>query len=330
MITVTSAAGGVGRLLVRQLASRGVPIRAVVKNDDQARSTRRDGATEVVVGDLRAPQTLDTALAGTTVLYHAAPTQIIDERPVIDHLIASGPSHGLQHIVFHSVIHPELHQLTHHRQKDIAEGMLLGSAIPTTVLRPSHYMQNYLEVWDLLHAGVMPYPVSPDSVMGVVDLADVAEVAATIALDPDPHTGRTYDLSTVELTRHQMAAIWSTVLGHRVTALRIPPSSLRHRTAALPALGPILVEAVRATGRHSASHLVRGIGAAANPRGMNDWPHDAREAYRTMMSHYDRHGLPAGDLTVLPALLGREPTSYEDFARRSASERGHRSKDSRG
>ncbi|MBY6537921.1 NmrA family NAD(P)-binding protein [Rhodococcus sp. BP-349] len=329
MITVTSAAGGVGRLLVRQLARRGTSVRAVVKNADQARTTRRDGASEVVVGDLRSPQTLDTALVGATVLYHAAPTQVIDERPIIEHLITSGPSHGLQHIVFHSVIHPDLHELTHHRQKDLAEGMLLDSALPTTVLRPSHYMQNYLEVWDLLLAGVMPYPVSPDSVMGVVDVADVAGVAATIALDPAPHTGRTYDLSTVELTRHQMAAIWSTVLGHSVTAFRIPPSSLRHRTAALPALGPILVEAVRATGLHSAGHLVRGVGAAANPRGMNDWPDDAREAYRTMMAHYDRHGLPAGDLTVLPALLGREPTSYEEFARRSATERGHQVTDTR-
>ncbi|KQU02386.1 NmrA family protein [Rhodococcus sp. Leaf7] len=330
MITVTSAAGGVGRLLVRQLAQRGVPVRAVVKNIDQEGTTRRDGATEVVVGDLRSPQTLDTALVGTTVLYHAAPTQIIDERPIIEHLIASGPSQGLQHIVFHSVIHPDLHELTHHRQKDVAEGLLRDSALPTTVLRPSHYMQNYLEIWDLLQAGVMPYPVSPNSVMGVVDVADVAEAAATIALDPTPHTGRTYDLSTVELTRHQMAAIWAKVLGHGVTAVRIPPSSLTQRAAALPALGAVVTHAVRATGLRSVGHLVRGAGAASNPRGMNDWPPDARVAYRTMMSHYDRHGLPAGDLTVLPALLGREPTSYEDFARRAIAEHDQQSRSDRG
>ena len=94
MFTVTSAAGGVGRLLVRQLAARDVPIRAVVKNEVQAATTRRDGATEVVVGDLRSAATLDAALTGADVLYHAAPTQIIDERPIIEHLIASAPSNG--------------------------------------------------------------------------------------------------------------------------------------------------------------------------------------------------------------------------------------------
>ncbi len=322
MITVTSAAGGVGRLLVRQLADRKVPIRAVVKNESQAATTRRDGATEVVVGDLRSTSTLDRALSGADVLYHAAPTQIIDERPIIEHLITSAPAKGLQHIVFHSVIHPDLHQLTHHHQKDIAEELLRDSGIPTTVLRPSHYMQNYLEVWEFLQAGVMPYPVSPDSVMGVVDLADVAEAAAKVLIDPSSHTGRTYDLSTVELTRHEMAQIWSRVLGHSVTAIRIPPSSLTNSLNVLPALASVVGHAVRSTKLNSVGHLVRGAQAASNPRDLKNWPADAREAYRTMMTHYDAHGLPAGDLTVLPALLGHAPTSYESFARRAVAEFG--------
>ena len=322
MITVTSAAGGVGRLLVRQLAARNAAVRAVVKNESQAATTRRDGATEVVVGDLRSPTTLDTALAGAEVIYHAAPTQVIDERPIIEHLIATTPSSGLQHIVFHSVIHPNLHELTHHHQKDIAEGLLRESGIPTTILRPSHYMQNYLEVWEFLQAGVMPYPVSPESIMGVVDLADVAEAAANVLIDPSPHTGHTYDLSTVELTRHQMAAIWSRVLGHPVTAVRIPPSSLTNTLDVVPALPAVIGHAVRSTKLRSLGHIVRGAQAASNPRDMKNWPEDARQAYRTMMTHYDGHGLPAGDLTVLPTLLGRTPTSYEQFARRSAAELG--------
>ena len=40
------------------------------------------------------------------------------------------------------------------------------------------------------------------------------------------------------------------------------------------------------------------------------------------MSHYDEHGLPAGDLSHLPTLLDRPPTSYEQFARREAARRG--------
>ena len=41
-----------------------------------------------------------------------------------------------------------------------------------------------------------------------------------------------------------------------------------------------------------------------------------------MMRYYDVHGLPAGRFEDLPVLLGREGTSYEEFARRVAKERG--------
>ncbi|MER7449400.1 hypothetical protein ABTW96_03840 [Nocardia beijingensis] len=42
-----------------------------------------------------------------------------------------------------------------------------------------------------------------------------------------------------------------------------------------------------------------------------------------MMTYYDQHGLPAGDRDHLPALLGRTPTSYTEFAQREVSRRLH-------
>ncbi|MEH3033112.1 MAG: NmrA family NAD(P)-binding protein, partial [Aeromicrobium erythreum] len=72
----------------------------------------------------------------------------------------------------------------------------------------------------------MPYPVDPRSVMGVVDVEDVAEAAVRVLSDPSVHVGATYDLSAEELTRDQMAEAWSQVVGHPVTAVRIPPASI--------------------------------------------------------------------------------------------------------
>lgn len=69
-------------------------------------------------------------------------------------------------------------------------------------------------------------------------------------------------------------------------------------------------------------HLARGLLQAPNARGIGSWPTDAREAYVRMMAYYDVHGLPPGDMTHLPRLLGRAPTSYAEFARREASNRG--------
>ncbi|MFI7586812.1 SDR family oxidoreductase [Spongisporangium articulatum] len=322
MILITSAAGGVGRPLVRDLSQRGLPVRAFVKNEQQARLVRNAGATEVVVGDLKRPGDLEAAVAGARQLYHAAPTQIIDEVPIARRLIAAAGENGVEHLLFHSVIHPEIPELTHHHQKLLVEGLLKESGLPVTVLRPSHYMQNYLDFWDLLQAGILTYPFSPDRIMGVVDVEDVAQAALEVLLAPESHLGQTYDLSTQALDRHQMARIWSRVLGHPVTAIRLPPDALNNPLAAAGALGPAVVRSLARTGLRSTPALARGLVRAPNARGVRGWPEDAREAYVRMLTYYDGHGLPPGDLTHLPALLGRAPTEYADFARREAAVRG--------
>lgn len=321
LIVVTSAAGGVGRPLVERLASAGERVRAFVKNDEQAAVARRAGAAEVVVGDLRVPADLTAALVGAGRAYHAAPTQIIDEQPLLDAFIEAARSGDLGHLVFHSVIHPELHVLPHHRQKDIAEERLEDSGISFTVLRPSHYMQNYLELWDFIRVGSMPYPVSPRSVMGVVDVEDVAEAALHVLHEPSEHVGRTYDLSAEELTRDEMAEAWSRAVGHRVTAVRIPPDSITNPLRAVHVL-PSLLTALPSPRARSALRLAQATNGARNVRGITTWGRDAVETYTIMMSHYDQHGLPAGDLSHLPTLLGRAPTSYAQFAQREASRRG--------
>jgi uncharacterized protein YbjT (DUF2867 family) len=321
LIVVTSAAGGVGRPLVERLSAAGEHVRAFVKNDQQAGVARRAGAAEVVVGDLRDASALTDALRGAGRAYHAAPTQIIDEQPLLDAFIDAATSGDLRHLVFHSVVHPDLHVLPHHHQKDVAEQRLKESGIPVTVLRPSHYMQNYLELWDFIRVGSMPYPVSTQSVMGVVDVEDVAEAAVRVLRDPSGHVGQTYDLSAQELTREEMATAWSEVVGHRVTAVRIPPASITNPLRSVHVL-PQLVAALPSPRATSVVRLLKALDGARNVRGINTWSRDAVDTYRTMMSHYDEHGLPAGDLSHLPTLLDRAPTSYAQFARREAARRG--------
>lgn len=322
MILVTSAAGGVGRPLVRGLQTRGLDVRAFVKSEIQAADARSDGAAEVVVGDLRAPQDLQRAMQGATQVYHAAPTQIIDEMPIAATLIAAAPKHRIDHFVFHSVIHPDIAALPHHHAKLLVEVALRDSGLPVTILRPSHYMQNYLEVWNFICAGAMPYPVSASSKMGVVDVEDVSEAAVRVLADPTAHIGNTYDLSAQELDRNEMAQIWSDVLGHRVVAMRLPPEAMTSPLAASGVLGEIVFRSLASTKLRAPRHVARGIRESRNPRGMRSWPPEARRCYAQMMAYYDKNGLPPGDMSHLASLLGRKPTTYDQFARRVAAARG--------
>ncbi|MBX7449301.1 NmrA family NAD(P)-binding protein [Mycolicibacterium sp. 3033] len=321
MILITSAAGGVGRPLVRQLAADGHAVRAFVKNKDQAQRSRTDGASDIVIGDLGRPGDLENALRGVRQIYHAAPTQLVNEKPVAERLIAAATAEELDHVVFHSVIHPDIAELPHHRQKLEVEGLLRDSGLPVTVLRPSHYMQNVLDFWDFFGAGLLPYPTSPDSRMGVVDVEDIASAAANVLINPGEHIGNTYDLSTVELTRHDMARVWSRVLGHPMTAVRIPPQALENPLAAAAPFGSAIVTSLLSTRMRSFPHIVRGVRAAPNTRGFQSWSSDAKDTYVQMMTYYDVHGLPAGNLDDLPKVLPRPAIGYEQFARRTAAER---------
>ena len=322
-ILVTSAAGGVGRPLVRGLSTRGLTVRALVKNDAQASLARRDGATEIRVGDMRDVAVLDEAMRGVDGMYHAAPTQIIDEGPIARHIVDLGERHRLGHLVFHSVIHPEITELPHHTQKESVEKLLATQSVPTTILRPSHYMQNYLDFWEFIRGGLMPYPVSTTSPMGVVDVEDVAEAAAVVLAAPDEHIGKTYDLSTETITRDEMAKAFSDALGHPVTAVRLPPTAVVNQAGAAGAVLRGVARAIPTLSPQRAIHLLKGMKEAPNARGIRSWSAQARDNYVQMMTYYDTHGLPVGDLTHLPALLGRTPTSYREFARREVSRRVH-------
>ncbi|WP_328856580.1 NmrA family NAD(P)-binding protein [Williamsia herbipolensis] len=323
MILVTGAGGGMGRALVRDLHGRGVDVRAFVKNEHQATTARRDGATDAVIGDIRSSGDLTAAVAGVERIFHANPTSVVREVTIAEALVAAAQENGVGHIVYHSVIHPDIAEMFHHQEKGRVEDVLRESAVPTTVLRPSHFMQNYLDFWEFLRGGTLPYPTSPDSVMGVVDSEDVSEVGGRILTSPvAEHAGRTYDLSTQELTRHEMATIWGDVLGHGVSAVRLPPDVVKNPLRGVGTAGVVLVKSLRANAVHAPVQVLRGLVQSSNAKGVRSWPEESRDCYVAMMNYYDRNGLPAGDMTVLPALLGRPATSYREFAVREATRRG--------
>jgi uncharacterized protein YbjT (DUF2867 family) len=318
MILVTSAAGIVGRSLVRRLVSRGFRVRAFVKNEAQASAVRTEGPEEIITGDLQEPGDIQQAIVGVDQIYHAAPTRIIKEVPIAESLIAACRSQGTKHIIYHSVVHPGIKQLPHHGEKLIAEGRFLDSGLPVTILRPSHYMQNYLEVWDFLRLGIFPFPVSAESRMGVVDIEDVSAAAVNIIENPESHIGKTYDLSAMELNRNEMACICSRVLAIDIKAIRISPVAIKNPTSAVRELGNIVKFLARPK-FFSLIQLIPILLRSANPRGMRGWPDDARSCYHAMLEYYDVCGLPAGDLSHLPALLGCKPTDFEGFIQREAA-----------
>ncbi|MCB0211097.1 MAG: NmrA family NAD(P)-binding protein [Anaerolineae bacterium] len=222
MILVTGAAGKTGQALIQVLSNRGTPVRAFVYRTDYIERVKVIGAQEGFVGDLQNEADLTQAARGCYAIYHICPNMHPDEIAIGQRVTAAARQAGVQRFVYHSVLHPQVESMPHHWHKMRVEEMLFASGLDFTILQPAAYMQNILGGWQsIVSQGVyrVPYPV--ETRLSVVDLNDVADVAAKVLTEPG-HSGATYELAGPENpSQHEVAATLSAVLGQPIEAQQI-------------------------------------------------------------------------------------------------------------
>ena len=286
MILVTGAAGKTGQAVIRALSARGQAVRALVHRPQQAPVADAAGARDVVAGDMRDRAVLEQALARDPVavraIYHICPNMSPDELPIARVVLQAARAAGVQHVVYHSVLHPQTEAMPHHWQKLRAEELLFEAGLPFTILQPAAYMQNLLAYWDqIVERGVYAVPYAPETRLSMVDLEDVAEAAA-IVLSEEGHAGATYELvGTGPLSQVEVAEILEQQLARPVRA-RAMPLDAWERGARASGLGEYQVETLL-----------------------------------QMFRYYERHGF-WGNPRVLAWLLGRPPATFAAFVERAA------------
>jgi dihydroflavonol-4-reductase len=94
---ITGATGQVGSAIVRVLLERGRPVRALVRDVERARALLPAGC-ELARGDVTDPASIQRALEGCDVLYHAAglPEQWLPDAATFDRVNAEGTRHAVE------------------------------------------------------------------------------------------------------------------------------------------------------------------------------------------------------------------------------------------
>jgi NAD(P)H dehydrogenase (quinone) len=284
MIAVTGAGGKTGVAILQALAKRGVATRGLVhKATDQA-AVVAAGAAESVVGKIEQRSVLDELLAGVDAVYHICPNMHPEEVAIGATFIASAQAAGVKHLVYHSVLHPHVAAMPHHWHKCLVEEQIFASGLPFTILQPTAYMQNLLGYWGAIaQTGfyTVPYPITTR--LSLVDLQDVAEVAARVLTEPGHH-GAIYELvGTPPLTQSEVTHSLSEHLGQTVVAQELN---------------------------------IELWEAGARAQGLSDY---ALQTLRQMFTYYAAFGL-VGNAQVLSWLLGRPATSLDAFVQRIAAE----------
>lgn len=285
MILITGAGGKTGRALIRALLNV-ESVCALVHREEQIPVLKSLGAEKIILGDIRDDDAIRFVMQGVRSVYHICPNMNPDEVVIGKLVIGEASKVGVEHFVYHSVLHPQTEKMTHHWQKLRVEEMIFESSLPFTILQPAPYMQNLLAGWkSIIDEGVLRVPYSVNSKFSFVDLEDIAEAAKIVLTEPS-HVNAIYELAgTLPMSHMEVAEIFGHVLNRDVQAVKLEIRDWRLRAEQ------------NTMSKYTVENLIR------------------------MFEYYDQWGL-VGNPNVLRWLLKRDPASLKSFVQKALKEGG--------
>ena len=287
-ILVTGASGRAGTEMIRQLAAAGASVRGAVHYPDHDAESRV-GRVDFVEVDFDRPDTLDTAFKGIdeAVLITPEETTMVAQTR---NLVRAAQRAGVGHLVRVSFLHAGAAGgplLDWHLD---AEKVVQDSDIPSTILRPNSYMQNFLTMYgpSIFVRGAFFTPMGGGRI-SYIDARDVADAAVQVLLRADGDARERADDGVYSLTgprplpHDEIAEILTSVVGQPIRYVDI--------------------------GEEDACVALRRRGAS------EDLVEALCELWLAM--RHDEFATTAGDFEEL---TGRLPRSFEDFVREHARE----------
>ncbi|MFJ4850905.1 MULTISPECIES: NmrA family NAD(P)-binding protein [unclassified Streptomyces] len=243
-LVLIPGAGGVGRTVFEYLRARDVPVRFMVRREDERAAELRALGAEVVIGDLTRPETVAAALRGVARMYFGM-------RVSPDHLLAAtvvasvAKEYGkldalvdLSQMTVSQMTPTSTEESHQQRLHWLAEQVFDWAGLPVVHIRPTAFLDTPLFTMmaarSIQENGTIALPFGTGRTSPVA-VDDVARVIATVLRDPAAHIGQVYELTgprSVDMT--ELAAEFSRALGRPVSYADMP---VERWEARLPQLG---------------------------------------------------------------------------------------------
>ena len=157
------SSGKTGRAVCTALDDVGIEVRAL---------TRADVNLETGEG-------LASAFADCSVVYHMAPNLHPLEIEIAKNVLTAAKAAGVEKLIFHSVLQPQISVMPHHFAKSRVEELVIASGLKWAILQPGAYAQNLTA----LIVGALPYRATAP--FSFVDLRDVSRAAVRLIMDEE-------------------------------------------------------------------------------------------------------------------------------------------------
>ncbi len=281
-ILVTGATGKVGGAIVKRLRAAGAPVRAAAHYPDKDAADRHEPVDWVEV-DFNRRDTLAAAFSDVKKAVLITPEDVAMVCQTAE-LLDAARAAGVEHVVRVSFQHAGEDGtggplLAWHRE---AEKLVEESGMDYTILRPNSYMQNFVTTYaPSIHLKDAFFTPMGQGRISYVDALDVGDVAVAVLLGSG-HEGKTYSLTGPDSLLHEeIAEILTREVGRPIRYVDVGEDdacNALHRRGVPPEVTAVLCELWLDMRRGKFAPVADGV----------------------------------------EVVIGRKPTSFEEFAR------GHR------
>jgi uncharacterized protein YbjT (DUF2867 family) len=280
-ILLTGANGTVSKATIQALQGQGHRLIGLVRDAAKAEGLKALGV-ELRVGDLEKLRTVESAFEGIDTAWLLTTPGVLAPLQASNALWAARKG-GAKHVVRLSAVGaahdaPTLNSRLH----ALSESEVKGSGLVYTILRPHFFMQNLLMAARSVNEQGALYFALGAAKLPMIDVRDVAAVAAKVLAAPAPHAGKTYSLTGAPVTLEQVATAIGEAVGKPVTYVPVPVAA--------------------------AIDSVTKMGA-------DEYTQVALRDYFTAYSN----GWQSTPTSVVQEITGKEPRSIAEFAREYAS-----------
>ncbi|KAF9882766.1 hypothetical protein FE257_005301 [Aspergillus nanangensis] len=296
VVLLTCASGKQCSRLIPLLYDKWKHLRLAVNtvSSEERLKTEYPNATVMRV-DMSRTDDARRILSGVTTVLYIGPSVHDHETEIgytmIDAALHESQHGTLKHFVYSSVLHPQIRKLMNHDCKRYVEEYLIESGLNYTIIQPSHILDQF-PVGKLLQSEdpVFPASFSPQVTFSFTALQDLAEAFATIINEREKHYLAEYTAcSTGPISYADVIAILSKEIGKPISIVR---------------------KGYYETADQFQSMLFGKDGNAQR---------DTRDAIHRLLLYYEFYGIK-GNPNVLEWLIGRKPTTVQDFLRQRISE----------
>ncbi|OJJ02689.1 hypothetical protein ASPVEDRAFT_42193 [Aspergillus versicolor CBS 583.65] len=253
-------------------------------------------------------------LTDATAVYHVGPSLHSHEAEIGLNMIDAAvyesqkPDSSFKHFVYSSVLGTQHRNLMQHDLKSKVEERLLLSPLNYTILQPTNFMDAFpistiaaMQDSEIVYQWNLFNPHIPNS---LVALKDLAEAAARVLIEREAHYLAQYPLcSTLPVANVDVIKIIAERLGKKIT---VPTPSIEE--------GVEKALELLYGGKQNGVYVGEQVeGDLRWPAAQGDLrPDITRDEAERLVLFYSRRGLK-GSPNVLRWLLGREPTSVEEW-----------------